>query len=203
MVSLTNVKMTYMEIKRINQKCWQIKTKKEVVLVNPDEAVLRDNKITSRIVIYTETHGDFVRLGDDGRIVIAGPGEYEVGGVEISGLNGGEGRLYVIAADGVSVGVLGAIKEKLTDKKVEKINGVDALIPSVGYEGQLPTKDILDLAKSWGANYLVPMGFEIENSEEVKKFLDDTDNEGLEPQDSLKIEADNLPDGMEVVLLKY
>jgi len=60
---------------------------------------------------------------------------------------------------------------------------------------------IVSLAKKWGANYLIPVGY-IEKDNNLVKFLDEVDAEGQEEIDFLKVEKENLPDGMEVVVLK-
>ena len=61
-------------------------------------------------------------------------------------------------------------------------------------------KETIDLAKKWGANYVMPVGYEDEI--DLKKFLDGADAEGQEPLESLKINVDDLPEGTEVVILK-
>ena len=58
---------------------------------------------------------------------------------------------------------------------------------------------MVDLAKKWGANYLIPINY---NDDELKKFLSETDNEGTESTEGLKVDKDSLPDGLEVVVLR-
>ncbi|HPD44895.1 MAG TPA: hypothetical protein PK131_01820, partial [Candidatus Woesebacteria bacterium] len=62
-------------------------------------------------------------------------------------------------------------------------------------------KDWRELAKKWGVNYLIPVGGK-PDSKVLVTFLDEVDEEGLEPIESLKVDKDNLPDGLEIVLLK-
>lgn len=190
-----------MEIKYFSDKCFSIKGKKESVLVDPKMSDLNDSKLASRVVVCTMDGFDYWEPENGDRVVIRGPGEYEVGGMEITGYKGGgEGNtIYTIVAEGVTVGVLGEMKESLTDKKVEKVNGVDVLLVSIGGENKVGYKAMVELAKKWGANYLVPVNY---NDDDLKKFLDETDNEGTEPADSLKVDKDSLPDGLEVVVLK-
>jgi hypothetical protein len=66
------------------------------------------------------------------KIVVAGAGEYEIGGVEIWGSDvEGNKTIYDIKVDGVSVMVLGELIEPLSDKKIEKIQGIDVLLAPV------------------------------------------------------------------------
>lgn len=186
-----------MEIKLIKGTAILIKGKKESVLVNPEPEMLP--KINTRLVIYNRANYAELRTVGE-RVSIMGPGEYEIGGVEVNGFNGGDGNtVYTVFADGVMVGILGKLKEELSEKKSGKISGVDVLIVDVENEQTVGSKYVLKLAKSWGANYIIPIG---NNQEEITKFLDVADDEGLEPVESLKIDKDNLPDGTEIVLLK-
>lgn len=173
-----------------------------MVLIDPESSEVNDKKLNSRLVIYTVEQKDGVRLTDDGVIKICGPGEYEIGGVEVIGINGGEGsRIYLIMADGLTLGVVGPTKVVLSEKKVEKMNSVDVLVINVGEGNGLTTKQIIDLSKELGANYLVPVGIE-NNSEIIKKLADEMDEEGREVVEQLGLEKESLPEHMELVILK-
>lgn len=190
------VKWNTMEIKRNGKNCIVLKGKKEIVTIDPSEK----EKISGRIVVHTD-NGQ-VRLDDQEIIIVAGPGEYEIGGVEITGISAGNNlSFYTIVIDGIIVGVLGEMKEELSEKKQEKVNSVDVLIASINNGGGLSGKRFVDLAKNWGANILIPVGYE-RGDDNSKKFLDDTDNEGLAEVDFVKVEKDDLPEGSEAVLLK-
>jgi hypothetical protein len=193
------LKWVHMEIKNLGKQTILLKGKKENVLINPDLKTLDDGKIQSRIIAFTSEKFDSMKLDYD-KVILRGPGEYEVGGVEMIGLNGGKGEtIYTFNLDGVVICILGESIEPLSDKKIERINNVDVLITSVKIRKEIDNKMILDWAKKWGVNYLIPMDY---NEEDLKKFLDDVDMEGLEAADSLKMEKDNLPDGMETIVLK-
>lgn len=182
-----------MEIKKIGGLAFALKGKKETVLLNPDKDKLA--KIASRIVIYNQVKNDELRTVGE-RVAIMGPGEYEIGGVEINGFSGGKGQtVYTVLIDGVVVGIIGKLEEQLSEKRAEKISGIDVLLAEVqnGY------KSILAMAKKWGANYIVPMDG---SDEQIKKFLDEADCEGQEAVEGLKVDKDNLPDGTEIVVLK-
>ncbi len=185
-----------MEIKFLGKNAFLIKGKKETVLVNPDEEMI--NKNNSRIIVRNEAKIE-VDDKENQKVIVMGPGEYEIGGVEIYGFSGGKKEtFYSVVADGVIIGILGKLQEALSDKRAEKISGVDVLMANISNGG---SKSIMTLAKKWGANYVVPVGYE-PGDEAIKKFMDETDVEGLEPAESLKIDKDNLPDGTEVVILK-
>jgi len=185
-----------MEIKYLGSLTVLLKGKKESVTINPEAGEIKKE---SRIIIYTDKKRKLEI--DKEKVFIRGPGEYEIGGVEIKGWGIDDKNLiYLIEIDGVIVGFLGESEEVLTDKMIEKITGIDVLIASIS-KTKLSGKMLQDLAKKWGANYLIPIGYKT-GDELIKKFLDDVDEEGLEAVDILKIDRDNLPDGLEVSLLK-
>lgn len=187
-----------MEIKALGYYSALIKGKKEIILINPSEDFLKKDK-SSRIVVFTGKSFDEVGLIDD-KVLIRGAGEYEIGGVEILGVGMGEDKtIYTIVVDGISVVVLGKLDEVLSDKKVEKIEGVDVLLAPVNIGDKSSFKLIKEWTKKWGVNYLIPMG---DDKEMVTKFLDEADEEGTEPIEVLKVDKENLPEGLELKLLK-
>lgn len=187
-----------MEIKFLGNNTIYIKGKKETVLVNPEGS---NNKVNSRIIIYNQQKYEVLGTGND-RVSIIGPGEYEVGGVEVTGLAAGDNNtMYTVLIDGVMVGILGKLTEEINEKKADKVNGVDVLVADVSNKTGIGAKALLKLAKTWGANYVIPVGYNSSNGD-LATFLDESDNEGLEAMESLKVDKDSLPEGMEVVVLK-
>lgn len=187
-----------MEIKLLNKKTICIRGKKESILVNP---VGEDKeKNGARIVIFTQENWGRADLDGD-KVLINGPGEYEIAGVEVNGVNGEDGNtIYKIGLDGFKLVIMGELGQGLNEKRIEKIDEADVLIaPTIIGESQ-SFKLVKEWAKKWGANYLVPMS---ESEVNMRAFLDAADEEGLEEAESLKLEkVDDLPDGMEIKLLK-
>lgn len=180
-----------MEIKYFEEGKIYLKGKKENVWINPGKDEFGGEKGEARIVIFTDKERNFVKLGQEkDRVVICGPGEYEVGGVEINGVN----AMYALTIDGVKVVFVGKIEGEITEKKKEKLEEADVLLVSM-------SPSAAEIAKKSAANYIIPVEFENEEKE-LKIFMDTFDKENLESVESLKVDKDNLPEGMEVVLLK-
>lgn len=190
-----------MEIKILENQSAYLKGKKENILINPNKDIRDDSKYSSRIFLFTAEKYD--GMGFDGdKILIRAPGEYEVGGVEINGYNSGnDNTLYVLHIDGIKLVFLGDLEEALSDKRIEKIDSADVLMAPVLIKDSASGKLVLDWAKKWGVNYLIPMGYD-ENKAALDKFLDQADQEGLESIECLKVDKDDLPDGLEVKVLK-
>lgn len=188
-----------MEIKLIDNYSAFLKGKKENVLINPSEEYLKKDKSKSRIVIFTSKNFDGIGLMED-RVLIRGAGEYEIGGVEILGRDVDEvNTIYTINIDGILVLVLGTLDSKLKDNLVDKIEGVDVLLTPVKIGKEMGYKIIKEWSRTWGTNYLIPMS---DDKEMLAKFLDAADEEGLEGMDLLKVEKEELPEGLELKLLK-
>jgi L-ascorbate metabolism protein UlaG (beta-lactamase superfamily) len=190
-----------MEIKILENNTIYLKGKKECVLINPSKELREDSKYPSRIFLFTAEKYDGMGFTGE-KILIRAPGEYEVGGVEINGYNSGnDNTLYVIHIDGIKLVFLGDLEEALTDKRIEKIDSTDVLIAPVLINNSSSGKLVLDWAKKWGVNYLIPVGYGDDKSS-LDKFLDQADQEGLEAIESLKVDKDDLPDGLELKVLK-
>jgi hypothetical protein len=190
-----------MEIKILDNQTVFIKGKKENVLINPSKSILDNSKYQSRIIIFTSGKFDDSKQKFDG-VIVRGPGEYEVGGVEIIGYSANNGNsMYVIGQDGLILSVLGEMDEPISDKRIEKINSVDVLLAPVTIKNDTSAKPVLEWAKKWGVNYLIPTGW-AEDEKLLDQFLDVADQEGLEKTDMLKVDKDSLPDGLEIKVLK-
>ncbi|MFA5749679.1 MAG: MBL fold metallo-hydrolase [Candidatus Shapirobacteria bacterium] len=188
-----------MEIKLLNDYAVFLKGKKENVLINPSEEEIKSSNNNSRIVLFTSDEFDGIGYLNE-KILISGPGEYEIGGVEINGFNGEDGNtIYKVIIDGVSLVVLGKLEHDLTPKRIEKIDSTDVLLAPVMIGKEASFKSVKEWSKKWGVNYLIPL---FDNNESLKVFLDAADEEGLETIESLKIEKSDLPDGLEFKLLK-
>ncbi len=195
------IELDYMEIKVLENQSIYFKGKKENVFVNPNEGDREDSKYPSRIFLFTAEKYDGMGFEGD-KILIRAPGEYEVGGVEINGYNAGnENTIYVFNLDGIKVVVLGELEEALSDKRIEKIDSADVLLAPVLIKDSASGKLVLDWAKKWGVNYLIPMGYDKDKTI-LDNFLDQADQEGLEAIESLKVDKDDLPDGLEIKVLK-
>lgn len=180
-----------MEIKYFGESKVYLKGKKENVWINPGKEEFDGKNGEARVVIFTDKEKNFIHLGkENNKVIIDGPGEYEIGGVEINGIN----AMYALTMDGIKIVVVGQIDGEITEKKKEKLEEADVLLIKMGATAT-------DIAKKSAANYVVPIDYENEEKE-LKGFLDAFDSENLETIDTLKVDKDNLPEGVEVVLLK-
>jgi hypothetical protein len=83
-----------------------------------------------------------VAIGSDKPFKIDAPGEYEVQGISVIGINGPT-QIYVIEIDGVRVAVLDKISEKLSDAQVEDMGAIDILVCSA------PLAEVVSQVDPW------------------------------------------------------
>jgi hypothetical protein len=138
--------------------------------------------------------------------VIDGPGEYEVGGVFVLGAQSEKSTVYVVTMDGLRLVFLGGLTEKLTDKQVEEIDGVDILFLPVGDKKMaLDAKKAVEITNQIGPKIIIPMSYQIPGLKVELGPLDDFLKEmGVEEknlQDKLIVSKDKLPLEKEVVIL--
>lgn len=153
-------------------------------------------KTSQRLLIANPSCGE-IGFGsiDEDKVLVNGPGDYEIGGVDINGfVYGDKSIFYSVVVDGYRVGIVfedGAI-EKVSDK-VDNLDVLIVLNPLVGVE-----KKLVSMAKKSGANFLILVG----DKGDYKEVLDAFDREDIEAigKFSLK-EGEELVEGMEVVLL--
>ncbi|MFA6518712.1 MAG: hypothetical protein WCV93_03660 [Candidatus Shapirobacteria bacterium] len=182
-----------MEIGKLEKSGLWLKTKKGLWWVDPLLEKSVDPGVAGLLFSSGELDASDVAYG---KLIIRGPGDYEVGGVEVKGFSGGKGTLetiYRVRADSLGIVLANSFSDKWDDKRVEKLGSNDVLVLGVD---KMTVKRCKEIVKKMGVNYLILWG----ESEALKKFADEFDLESLR-QDKVKIEAESLPEGLEVVIL--
>lgn len=148
--------------------------------------------------------------------LITGPGEYEVGGVFITGVqtNGHlrkdeepHNTLYVFDFEGVTVAHLGDLRRVPSQAEVEALGDVHVALVPVGGGGGLNAAKAMEMISLLEPGIVIPMHYGTPasslNLSPVSKFLKDMGLGEVEAQPSLKVTRGALPDETRVVLLKY
>jgi len=149
--------------------------------------------------------------------IITGPGEFEIGGVFITGVqtdghgkkNNGQTRntLYVFDYDGITVAHLGDLKQVPTQTEVEALGTVNVALVPVGGGGGLNAAKAAEVVSLLEPNIVVPMHFATPDVklklETLDKFLKEMGLGTADKQPSLKATRNNLPEETRVVTLDY
>ena len=150
---------------------------------------------------------------------ITGPGEFEIGGVFITGVqtdsSGKKAKdtvrntLYVFDYDGIAVAHLGDLKNVPTQAEVEALGTVNVALVPVGGGGGLNAAKAAEVVSLLEPNLVIPMHYATSDSkiqlDALGKFLKEMglSANAVEKQASLKVTRSGLPDETKVVALDY
>lgn len=153
--------------------CFRIKGKKSTIILNPFDQLEGQKMPKNKADIVCSSNGRANLKRIDGEpFVIIEPGEYEVGGVSVFGLNS-EGRtLYLVEVDGFRICHLGKINKELSHKLRDEINGVDVLLIPVGGHDSLDAKLANKVIDQIEPNLVVPMDYMEKDLEEFLKLAE-------------------------------
>lgn len=153
---------------------------------------------------------------------ITGPGEYEVGGVFITGIstsraNGGRKKgedadakrntLYLFDFEGLTICHLGDLDHVPTQAQIEALGAVDVALVPVGGGGGLSAAQAAEVISLVEPSIVVPMHYKTSavslKLDPVSKFLKEMGLGALQPEPSLKLSKSSLPDETHVMLLEF
>jgi L-ascorbate metabolism protein UlaG (beta-lactamase superfamily) len=150
--------------------------------------------------------------------VINGPGEYEIGGVFITGLwtnkkkkNGQDhpvNTLYLIDYYGITIVHLGNMKQIPTQSEVESLGSVNVALVPIGGSGGLNASKASEVISLFEPNIVIPMHYATPastvNLDPIGKFLKVMGLSSVETLPSLKItRPETLPEETKVIVLDY
>jgi L-ascorbate metabolism protein UlaG (beta-lactamase superfamily) len=214
------------------QSCFQISVSNSRdheanIVIDPfdDDTGLRVPNLSGDILLVTHDHHDHNNIkavkGDP--FLINGPGEYEVKGVFVQGINSthgenppagggknlGQNTIYTIEAEDMRFCHLGDLGQKeLTDEQLEKIGTIDVLMIPVGGEYTISSVEAMKIVSQIEPKIVIPMHYEIPKLkmklDPVEKFLKAMGkNAGaIVPQEKFLAKESTLPkEGTEVVVL--
>jgi L-ascorbate metabolism protein UlaG (beta-lactamase superfamily) len=146
---------------------------------------------------------------------ITGPGEFEIGGVFITGVqtdtNGKKNvekprnTLYVFDYDGLNVAHLGDLRQVPTQSEVEALGTVHIALVPVGGGNGLNAAKAAEVISLLEPNIVIPMHYGLKackiQLDPLSKFLKEMGLTAAEAVPSLKISRSGLPDETKVVVL--
>ncbi|HNT25151.1 MAG TPA: MBL fold metallo-hydrolase [Anaerolineales bacterium] len=149
--------------------------------------------------------------------VITGPGEFEIGGVFITGIqtNGAGKRapdeprntLYVFDYEGVTVAHLGDLRRVPSQTEIEALGTVHVALVPVGGGGGLISAKAAEVISLIEPGYVIPMHYGTPASliklAPLTKFLKEMGLDKVETLPSLKVTKSSVPEETRVVALEY
>lgn len=143
---------------------------------------------------------------------LKGPGEYEIGGVFITGIATTheavttENVLFLFDYDSLTVAHLGDMSKVPTQTQIEALEQVNVLLVPVGSGKSLNAAQAAELVSMLEPNIVIPMHYHIPglklDLEDVERFLKEMGSAEPESLASLKLTSSTLPVETKVVLLQ-
>lgn len=149
--------------------------------------------------------------------VITGPGEFEIGGVFITGVQTNKksksstkelrNTLYVFDYDGVTVAHLGDVQRVPSQTEIENLGGVNVVLVPVGGGGGLNAAKAAEIVSLLEPGFVIPMHYEVPESnlqlDPINRFIKEMGVGTIEPIPSLKVTRSTVPSEARVVVLEY
>jgi L-ascorbate metabolism protein UlaG (beta-lactamase superfamily) len=156
--------------------------------------------------------------------VIDGPGEFEIGGVFVTGVQtdgSGSGKkkskkeneapvrntIYVFDYDGITVAHLGDLKEVPTQSEIEALGTINVALVPVGGGSALNAAKAAEIISLIEPNLVIPMHYSTSVSkvslDNLNKFIKEMGLSKSETQSSLKVTRSGLPNETHVIVLDY
>ena len=149
-----------MELTYHGHSCIRLRGREMTVVIDPPQMALPGlAKGTLGIIVRTEgTTTDPAKLRPrEGELQeVAGPGEFEIGGVGILGLAAGETTVMRIAVDDVRVVAAGRLRRQLTEEEIDSLGHVDVLVIPVGGGDALGAIEAAKLVNAVEPGIVVP-----------------------------------------------
>ncbi len=152
---------------------------------------------------------------------ITGPGEYEIGGVFITGIstdrpgdgkkkkseNGAKNTLYLFDFDGITVAHLGDLDHVPTQAQIEDLGTVAVALVPVGGGGGLNASQAAEVISLIEPAIVVPMHYKTPETnlklEPLSKFLKEMGLGTVKAEETLSVKKNSLPEETHVMVLEY
>ncbi|MDD3491606.1 MAG: MBL fold metallo-hydrolase [Candidatus Pacebacteria bacterium] len=199
---------------------FRLETKGKVIAIDPysEEATgLKPSRFKADILLITHQHEDHnnksVIMGEP--FVLEGPGELEMGGIFIDGLQSfhdkergqsrGENTIFVIKSEEIVVCHLGDLGEpQLREESLEKVGEADILLVPVGGNYTINYEEAISFINQIEPKIIIPMHYALP---QLKIKLDPLDKFvkaiGKKPEtvDKLIIRKNTLPEETKLIVL--
>jgi L-ascorbate metabolism protein UlaG (beta-lactamase superfamily) len=210
------------EITWLGHSCFRLRDRAATVVTDPygKDIGLILPRVRADIVTIShdvDDHNYVKGVKGDFR-VLAGPGEYEVSSVFVTGLElrgskkkevavGPRNTVFLFEFDDLTVCHLGDLNIVPTQAQVEEALGaVDVLLIPVGGEESLNASQASEVVSLLEPHIVIPMHYHVPevsmNLDPVGKFLKEMGLDKVAPQESLKVSRNGLPDETQIVLLE-
>jgi L-ascorbate metabolism protein UlaG (beta-lactamase superfamily) len=216
----TSTEGATMEITWYGHSCFRITERgKSSVVTDPYDSAIGYTPLSLKADIVTISHNKpghaYIDAVREWQFAISRPGEYEIGGVFITGVaminrkvkDPAYNIVYTFDYGNLMVAHLGDLAHVPSQSDMDALGKVDVALVPVGGGGALSSAQAAEVIGMLEPALVVPMHFQTQHSlldlAPVDKFLTEMGVAHIEPQDTLKVTLGALPDQTQVVLLNY
>jgi L-ascorbate metabolism protein UlaG (beta-lactamase superfamily) len=209
-----------MDINWYGHSCFRLRGRDIAVITDPygPGAGYGTLKASAAVVTISHDHPNhnYAKAVSDARKVITGPGEYEIGGLMITGVATTKRELedgtavkntaFLIHVDDVTVCHLGALSSPLTREELDELKNADVLLLPVGGHGSINASQAAAVVSQLEPKIVLPMRYATEGAEAgldtVEAFCREMGLESPAPQPRLTVTKSSLPDEPTVTILE-
>ena len=206
-----------MEISWFGMSCFRLKERSmATVVTDPYNGNVGLPSLTLSADVVTISHEaeghNYTAAVNDYDFALTGPGEYEIGGVFITGISTAQDAqtkpnvLYMFDYEGTTVAHLGDMAKVPNQTQIEALEQVNVLLVPVGGGNSLNAAQAAELVSMLEPNIVIPMHYQIPALEVkldgVERFLNEMGVTDPTEDTSLKVSSTAASEETEVVLLK-
>lgn len=212
-----------MEVLWYGHACFRLKDRNVTVVTDPYDKTLGlalpRPKADIVTVSHPTPHHNYVAGVKGDFKVIDGPGEYEIGGVFVTGINLTSptksnktpqaetiNNVFVIYMDNIALCHLGDLKHVPSQSQVEDMGSIDVLLVPVGGYNALNAAQAAEVISLIEPYVVIPMHYRLPDLnvklDPVDKFLKEMGITKAETVATLKLTKTGLPEETQVVLME-
>ncbi len=211
-----------MEITWYGQSCFRlIERGSASVVTDPyDHTAVGYVPLKLKADIVTVSHNapghNFSKAVKGYKHLLDGPGEYEIGGVFITGVRTSGGKkeenrphntLYVFDYEGLTIAHLGDLRQAPSRSQIDALGEVDIALVPVGAGSGLNAAKAAEVVGILEPKIIIPMHYATPHAklplEPLEKFFKEMGVGTIPPEASLKITKSSLPEDTRIVVLEY
>jgi L-ascorbate metabolism protein UlaG (beta-lactamase superfamily) len=206
-----------MELSWYGLSCFRLTERKQSTIVtDPYNGDLGLPSLNIKGDVVTVSHDakghNHIEAVSGARHVLDGPGEYEIGGVFITGITtlneakSNRNVLYLFDYGGLTIAHLGDMTKVPAQTQIEPLEQVHILLVPVGGGNSLNAAQAAELVSMLEPNIVIPMHYKLPgltlDLEDVDRFLKEMGVTEPKEEETLKVSLSNLPEETEIVLLQ-
>jgi len=209
-----------MEIVWYGHACFRLRGRGNAVVTDPFRSDLGYElpHFTGTVVTISRNHPEHneARLVRGNPYVITGPGDYEVGGVFVTGIRTNaepkslppdqRNTAYIIEIEDITVCHLGNLVDVPTQQQAEDMGPIDILILPVGGKSVLTPARAAEVVNIIEPRIVIPMMYRVADLKAdlspVELFLKEMAVDDVQPEEMLKIVKNEVPEETAIHILE-